>query len=98
MQSYSMQRPVLAACLVVLLATIAAIDSSFPRSGSAAADDETPRQLSPGDIDTELSRVYVFVGKKRLGHEHGMEGLVREGEIHVGSSDHPGEIVFDMTA
>lgn len=65
---------------------------------AASADDEPSEQLSPGDIDIELSRVYVFVGKKRLGHEHGMECMLQEGRIRVDSPDDPGVIVFDMTS
>ena len=92
----STRRLQVAATLVALLAAIAVIDSNM--HSAATADDEPPRALNPGDIDTELSRVYVFVGKKRLGHEHGMEGLLQEGRIRVDVSDDPGELVFDMTS
>lgn len=67
-----------------------------PLAAPVAADDGPPRELAPGDVDTELSRVYVYIGKRRLGHEHAVEGRVQEGEIHLTSGDEPGEIVFDM--
>lgn len=87
-----------AVCFLVLLAVLwAALDFGAPAAGPAAADDEPPRALAPGDVDTQLSRVYVFIGKKRLGHEHGVEGRVQSGEIHL-DGDVPGEIVFDMAS
>jgi polyisoprenoid-binding protein YceI len=87
-----------AVCMIVLFATGDAGICDPPAPDAAAANDAAPRELHAGDVDTELSRVYVFVGKKRLGHEHGVEGMVQEGEIHLESSDSPGKIVFDMTS
>ena len=96
MQFPTVWRSISAAGLVTVVALFAVggRDLHF----AASADDDVSEQLSPGDIDTELSRVYVFVGKKRLGHEHGMEGMLREGRIRVDSADDPGVIVFDMSS
>ena len=89
-------RPIALACLVTAVTVFSVGGRDLHLA--ASADDEPSEQLSPGDIDTELSRVYVFVGKKRLGHEHGMEGMLQEGRIRVDSPDDPGAIVFDMSS
>src|SRR5690242_6960323 len=52
--------------------------------------------LKPGEIDVEMSRVYVLVGKKGLGHEHGVEGKIKSGSIDLKSDKDPGAIEFDM--
>jgi polyisoprenoid-binding protein YceI len=51
---------------------------------------------TPGTIDTARSRVYVFVGKKGAGHEHGVEGRVAGGEIHLERTQAVGGISFDL--
>ena len=47
-------------------------------------------------VDLGNSRVYIFVGKTGLGHEHGVEGKLKAGTIAIGSQAKAGEIVFDM--
>jgi polyisoprenoid-binding protein YceI len=54
--------------------------------------------LKPGEIDLEKSRVYVRVGKKGLGHEHGVEGKIKSGTIDLNASKNAGEIEFDMSS
>ena len=61
-------------------------------------DGESGSELGPGDIDPEESRIYVRVGKRRLGHEHGVEGQVKEGQLKLNGRKDAGEIVFDMTS
>jgi polyisoprenoid-binding protein YceI len=61
-----------------------------------AADKEAAKPLAPGDVDPVDSRIYVRVGKRRLGHEHGVEGLVKSGTLKLDASENAGEIVFDM--
>ena len=56
------------------------------------------RALELGEIDLKRSRVYIFVGKTGLGHEHGVEGKIKDGYVHVGSNQDVGEIEFDMTS
>jgi polyisoprenoid-binding protein YceI len=51
-----------------------------------------------GNVDTEASRIYVFVGKKGFGHEHGVEGKVKEGTIELGKRGSAGKLVFDMAS
>jgi polyisoprenoid-binding protein YceI len=66
------------------------------RRDARAADKKPP--LKPGQIDIEKSRVYVRVGKKKLGHEHGVEGKIKSGSIDLVAKKNLGEIVFDMTS
>lgn len=49
-----------------------------------------------GTVVLEQSRVYVFVGKKGAGHEHGVEGRVAAGEIHLDRAQQSGGLTFDL--
>ncbi len=48
------------------------------------------------EIFPEQSRVYIFVGKTGLGHDHGIEGRFRSGWLRPGAGENAGEFVFDM--
>ncbi|MBL8850044.1 MAG: YceI family protein [Planctomycetaceae bacterium] len=84
----------------VLLALLAAFVGSFPAERQNvvhAAEPDAPA-LAAGDVDPATSRVYVRVGKRRLGHEHGVEGRIKSGRLTLDAADNAGEIVFDMTS
>lgn len=49
-------------------------------------------------VNAETSRIYVFVGKTGLGHEHGIEGRLKSGTIRPGATEDAGELIFDMTS
>lgn len=49
-----------------------------------------------GDIQVKSSRVYIFVGKVGLGHEHAVVGKLKSGAVQLGQKSTAGEIVFDM--
>jgi polyisoprenoid-binding protein YceI len=51
---------------------------------------------APGDVDLTTSRVYVFVGKTGLGHNHAVSGLLQAGRVSLGAADQAGTLVFDM--
>ncbi|HEV3344745.1 MAG TPA: YceI family protein, partial [Pirellulales bacterium] len=51
-----------------------------------------------GAFQVETSRVYIFVGKVGLGHEHAVAGKLKSGAVQLGASRQAGEIVFDMSA
>ena len=51
-----------------------------------------------GQVYLKNSRVYVYVGKTGLGHEHGVVGRLRQGTIQLGVDQNAGQIVFDMTS
>ena len=48
------------------------------------------------EVDLQISRVYIRVGKTGLGHEHGVEGRLASGNIQLGATQNAGELVFDM--
>jgi len=73
--------------------------------GGAVSAVAQPPQLSPaplaappapGDVDLAKSRVYVFVGKTGLGHNHAVSGLLQAGRVVLGAADQAGTLVFDM--
>lgn len=49
-----------------------------------------------GDVDLAGSRVYVFVGKTGLGHDHAVVGSLQAGRVRLGAAEQAGTIVFDM--
>ena len=85
---------------ILALFTLALIST-----GAATPAVAQPPQLSPappavppapGDVDLAASRVYVFVGKTGLGHNHAVAGLLQAGRVAVGAADQAGMLVFDM--
>jgi polyisoprenoid-binding protein YceI len=84
----------------VLVAGISAAAVWLPdAAGQAPRDKAKPAErpaLKPGQIDVEKSRVYVRVGKKGLGHEHGVEGKIKSGSIDLDAEKDVGQIEFDM--
>jgi polyisoprenoid-binding protein YceI len=54
-------------------------------------------RLKDGQIDTDLSRVYVFVDKTGFGHQHGVVGRLKGGYVRPGT-DAPGKLLFDMAS
>ena len=50
-----------------------------------------------GAVDTSVSRIFVLVGKTGLGHDHGVEGRIRQGRLQLGAKQDAGSVVFDMT-
>jgi hypothetical protein len=50
----------------------------------------------PGDLNLEVSRVYIFVDKtNNLGHSHGVEGKLKGGQV-LPDSQSTSKLVFDM--
>ncbi|MEQ8667763.1 MAG: YceI family protein [Pirellulales bacterium] len=57
------------------------------------------KALQVGDIHLGSSRAFVYVGKSGLvGHNHGIEGHIREGRIDLPQSINAGKIVFEMNS
>jgi len=55
--------------------------------------------LQVGDLHLGSSRAFVYVGKSGLvGHNHGIEGHIREGHIDLTRSVDAGKIVFEMSS
>ena len=49
-----------------------------------------------GQVSREHSKVYVFVGKKGAGHEHGVEGRLAGGELFLDRAQDSGSLTFDI--
>jgi polyisoprenoid-binding protein YceI len=64
----------------------------------AARQEIAKANAEPGQIDLTRSRVYVYVDKTGLGHEHGIEGKILSGSIQLGATADAGTIKFDMTS
>ncbi|MFN8854026.1 MAG: YceI family protein, partial [Planctomycetaceae bacterium] len=65
-----------------------------PSAGQRGA--QAPRTLKPGEIELQSSRIYTFVGKTGLGHDHGIEGRLRSGQLNVGAKEKAGRLEFDL--
>ena len=61
-----------------------------------AKQQEADTKLEPNQVDLKKSRVYIFVDKTGLGHQHGVEGRLSSGTIKLGAVEEGGEFVFDM--
>lgn len=79
---------------VLPIASEATIPEPMPQP--AAISDEKNSATEPGQVDVKKSRVYIFVDKTGLGHQHGVEGRLSRGSVQPGATDGAGEFVFDM--
>jgi polyisoprenoid-binding protein YceI len=70
----------------------------FACQATSPVDGAENQVVAPGAISTEASRVYIFVGKTGLGHEHAVIGKLKSGELHLGATQNAGQLVFDMTS
>lgn len=85
-----------AAALALMVAAWTLPHDQAIENVARAADRAAAAAPAPGGIDTEASRAYVLVDKRRLGHKHGVEGRIKEGTIRLGAMRDAGKIVFDM--
>ena len=81
------------ACLLIAIGA-AWCPSEMRAQGTVDKEVALPK---PGEIEVGSSRVYVFVGKTGLGHEHAIVGKLASGEMHFGAREAAGRLVFDMT-
>ena len=56
------------------------------------------KQPDQNQINVKKSRVFAFVEKTGLGHQHGVEGRLKSGFIQLGAEQDAGSLVFDMTS
>ena len=55
-----------------------------------------PAPRSGGTVNVEHSRVYPFIKGKGMGHSHGVEARLRQGQLMLGAAQNAGILVFDM--
>ena len=76
----------------LLLCTLVVVASGLPVLGQEASGEQ--KDYEAGEVWLKGSRVYVYVGKTRLGHEHGVEGQLSSGSLQL--KEGKGKLVFDM--
>jgi len=65
----------------------------------AAQAQQDPVPAIVGPVDRNHSRIYVFVDKTGLGHQHAVEGRLKQGAFRIQPGQPPqGELVFDMAS
>ncbi|MEI8318426.1 MAG: YceI family protein [Planctomycetia bacterium] len=79
--------------LVVAMLALALPVDAGAQGPSTAAPAAPP---APGDVDTERSRVYIFVGKTGFGHDHAIVGRLASGRVVLDAAENAGQLVFDM--
>ena len=83
---------------VTLLAM--ALPTMLPLDANAQVPPAAPAAQAPlptpGEVDTDGSRIYVFVGKTGLGHDHGIVGRLASGRVILDAPQNAGQLVFDM--
>ena len=82
-------------CVARIAAVLACIGLTSPAS-NAQVDKASTAQVQPAEVQTEASRVYVFVEKTGLGHQHGVEARLLKSSLALGASEDAGKLVFDM--
>jgi polyisoprenoid-binding protein YceI len=73
--------------------------ASTSRQVRGQAPDPRPEARNPrlraNEIDTDLSRVFIFVDKTGFGHQHAVVGRLKSGYLRV-AKESAGKILFDM--
>jgi len=64
-------------------------------NNTSAAGTSAPN-ISPGDIELSASRVFIFVDKTGLGHQHAVEGQLSPSQLILGAEKGAGRLVFNM--
>lgn len=77
-----------------------ALPTTLPRDAAAQGPPAAPAAQAPspppGEVDTDGSRIYVFVGKTGLGHDHAIVGRLVSGRVILDAPQNAGQLVFDM--
>lgn len=71
---------------------------SLVASAPGQAINQTTSSSEAGRVEIKSSRVYVFVDKTGLGHQHGVEGRLKESTLVLGAERDAGKLIFDMTS
>ncbi len=87
---------VLAVFLGLLLTSVSLIANA--EDVTAPAKQAATPTYQPADVQTQASRVYVFVEKTGLGHQHGVEAKLLSSTLVLGADQNAGKLVFDMTS
>ena len=83
--------------ICVLMVVVQWIALAGPHSTVAAQESVTTRH-KPADVQIQASRVYVFVDKTGLGHQHGVEAKLLPSRLALGTGQSAGKLIFDMNS
>ncbi len=86
------------ACLCTILQTRCSAQPAGNQAIGALANATNQTVYEAGDIFLPASRVYVFVGKTGLGHDHGVIGKIKSGRINLAAPRDAGGLDIDMTS
>ena len=86
----------LANCLFLLAVLGSRTDAAPPAQPTQPAQQPTTTSADTGNVDLKRSRIYVRVGKLGLGHEHGVEGALKSGDLKLDAATSAGTLVFDL--
>jgi hypothetical protein len=78
------------------LVILGCLVNTYSASGQEARSNNAV--VAPGTIQLEASRIYVFVEKIGLGHQHGVEAKLLKSSLALGANQNAGQLVFDMAS
>lgn len=70
----------------------------FAEPLAAQAPGDRSAVAAPADVDLAQSRVFIFVGKTGLGHDHGVEGFLSAGTLDLSRATDAGRLEFDLAS
>lgn len=85
-------------CFTIAFAAAAILGLSTSSVSVAQEATATTPAFQPADVQTQASKVYVFVEKTGLGHQHGVEANLLTSSLVLGATENAGQLVFDMTS
>ncbi len=80
------------------MAAVAALTVWLSGPVSVQSQETQPVATAPAQVNQQVSRVFVFVDKKGIGHQHGIEGALSAGSLRLNQASDAGKLVFDMTS
>jgi polyisoprenoid-binding protein YceI len=88
-------------CFTIVFAAAAAavgLGLTSPAVSVAQTSTATTSSFQPADVQTQASKIYVFVEKTGLGHQHGVEAKLSPSTLVLGATKDAGQLVFDMAS
>ncbi|XZE55032.1 YceI family protein [Planctomycetaceae bacterium SH139] len=83
-------------CIALMVAVLVPWTIFASTSPTACGQEVGTPSYQPADVQTQASRVYVFVDKTGLGHQHGVEAKLLSSRLVLGAAQNAGKLTFDM--